>query len=114
MLNEAKARIRQLDPKTSHVLTPAKIEQMTTLLADYENFFSQLMQFKTQQRLNKTRFDSTYQVLASAIFFTTDASNLYKPLFNVNHFQESYFFVRSEVKYRSLNIACLLYTSRCV
>ena len=105
LLNEAKARIRQLDPKTSHVLTPAKIEQMTTLLADYENFFSQLMQFKTQQRLNKTRFDSNYQVLASAIFFTTDASNLYKPLFNVNHFQESYFFVRSEVKYRSLNIA---------
>ena len=105
LLNEAKARIRQLDPKTSQVLTPSKIEQMTTLLADYENFFSQLMQFKTQQRLNKTRFDSNYQVLASAIFFTTDASNLYKPLFNVNHFQESYFFVRSEVKYRSLNIA---------
>ena len=105
LLNEAKTQIRQRDPKTAQVLTPPKINQITTLLADYENFFSQLMQLKTQQRLNKTRFDSNYQMLASTIFFMADAGNLYKPLFNVNHFQESYFFIRSEVKYRSLNIA---------
>ncbi|MCC6136184.1 MAG: response regulator [Gammaproteobacteria bacterium] len=105
LLNEAKAGIRQLGSKTANVLTQPKVDQIATLLAEYENSFGQLMQLKTQQRLNKTRFDSNYQVLASAIFFASDANNLYKPLFNVNHFQESYFFVRSEVKYRSLTIA---------
>lgn len=38
------------------------------LLTDYENLFSRLIQLKTRQRLNKTSFDSNYQVLASAIF----------------------------------------------
>ncbi|MBZ4194293.1 MAG: response regulator [Candidatus Contendobacter sp.] len=105
LLNEAKAHVRQLAPQTANVLTQPTVDQIETLLAEYENAFSQLMQLKTQQRLNKTRFDSNYQVLASAIFFVADANDLYKPLFNVNHFQESYFFIRSDVKYRSLNIA---------
>ncbi len=105
LLSAAKAGIRQLDPDTSNVLTQGKIDEISTLLAEYENLFSQLIQFKTRQRLNKTNFDSNYQVLASTIFFAQNAGALYKPLFNVNHFQESYFFTRSEVKYASLGIA---------
>ncbi|QQS55568.1 MAG: response regulator [Candidatus Competibacteraceae bacterium] len=105
LLNQAKANIRQMDPRISSVLDPPKIDEITTLLAKYENLFSQLTQLKTQQRLNKTNFDSNYQVLSSTIFFIPNASPLYKPLFNVNRFQESYFFVRSEVKYRGLIIA---------
>ncbi len=105
LLNEAKANIRQMDPQISSVLDQPRIDEITTLLVDYENLFSQLSQLKTQQRLNKTSFDSNYQVLSSSIFFIPNAGSLYKPLFNVNRFQENYFFARSEIKYRSLNIA---------
>ncbi|RUQ38805.1 MAG: response regulator [Candidatus Competibacteraceae bacterium] len=105
LLNEAKASIRQLDPRISELLPRHTLEQINTLLTDYENVFSQLTQLKTQQRLNKTRFDSNYQVLASTLFFIPEASALYKPLFNVNRFQERYFFTRSQIKYDSLNLA---------
>ncbi len=105
LLNEAKANIRQLDPDVSNILARDKIDEISTLLSEYENLFSQLIQFKNQQRLNKTNFDSNYQVLASTIFFAPNVTALYKPLFNVNHFQENYFFSRSEVKYASLGIA---------
>ncbi|MDG4554952.1 MAG: response regulator [Candidatus Competibacter sp.] len=105
LLNEAKANIRQMDPRISSAPNPSRIDEITTLLTEYENLFSQLTQLKAQQRLNKTNFDSNYQVLSSTIFFIPNAGPLYKPLFNVDRFQESYFFARSEVKYRSLNIA---------
>ncbi|MDZ7622295.1 MAG: ATP-binding protein [Candidatus Competibacteraceae bacterium] len=107
LLNEAKTAIRRLDPGTSSVLTAEKIEAIVALFAKYETLFSQLVQLKTQQRLNKTNFDSNYQMLASAIFFSPDAdpATLYKPLFNVNRFQESYFLARSEAKHGSLVIA---------
>ena len=105
LLNEAKVHISHLDPKVSSVLTRSKIDEISTLFSEYESLFSQLIQLKTQQRLNKTSFDSNYQVLASAIFFAPNANALYKPLFNVNHFQENYFFARSELKHDSLNIA---------
>ena len=47
LLSAAKAGIRQLDPDTSNVLTQGKIDEISTLLAEYENLFSQLIQFKT-------------------------------------------------------------------
>ncbi len=107
LLGEAKTGIRQLDPGISNFLAAEKIERIAALFARYEALFSQLMQLKTQQRLNKTSFDSNYQMLASIIFFAPDAeaNALYRPLFNVNRFQESYFLARSEAKHGSLLIA---------
>ncbi|NJM12349.1 MAG: HAMP domain-containing protein [Synechococcaceae cyanobacterium SM1_2_3] len=105
LFNQAKASIRQLDAETADAITPQRITDIATQFTEYENLFSKLTQIKTQQRLNKTSFDSNYQVLASSLFFSPDASTLYKPLFTVNRFQESYFLGRSEVRYGSLTIA---------
>ena len=105
LLSLAKAGINQIGPRISSALTPPELGQITTLLTDYDNLFGQLIQLKTQQRLNKTSFDSNYQVMASIIFFVPEGSVLYKPLFNVNRFQESYFLGRSEARHGSLSIA---------
>jgi len=105
LFNQAKASIRQLDPKTADAITPQRITDIAGQFAEYENLFSRLTQLKTQQWLNRTSFDSNYQVLASSLFFSPDASTLYKPLFTVNRFQESYFLGRSEVRYGSLTLA---------
>ena len=105
LFNQAKASIRQLDAETADAITPQRITDIATQFTEYENLFSKLTQLKTQQRLNKTSFDSNYQVLASSLFFSPDASTLYKPLFTVNRFQESYFLGRSEVRYGSLTLA---------
>lgn len=105
LLNQAKAGIRQLDPRTSDAITAQRIDDIAKRFAEYESLFSRLTQLRTQQRLNKTNFDSNYQVLASSLFFSPEASALYKPLFTVNRFQESYFLGRSEPRYGSLVIA---------
>ena len=104
LLKEVKAKIGRLDPSVSSVLTRNKIDEISTLLSEYEKLFDQLMQRKTGQRLNKADFDSNFQALVSTVFIAPKALALYKPLFIVNHFQESYFLSRSEAKYANLNI----------
>jgi signal transduction histidine kinase/CheY-like chemotaxis protein len=104
LLKEVKAKIGRLDPSVSSVLTRNKIDEISTLLSEYEKLFDQLMQRKIGQRLNKTDFDSNFQALVSTVFIAPKAGALYKPLFIVNHFQESYFLSRSEAKYVNLNI----------
>lgn len=105
LLNKVKVDLRQENPDIAGMLPESKTKEIIALFSKYEVLFNQLTQLKTQQRLNKTNFDSNYQVLASSIFFTQNSNALYKPLFNVNRFQESYFVARSETKYTSLNIA---------
>jgi len=105
LLNEARDSLRQMDPRVSSALTAKTMADIATLFAEYETLFSRLTQLKTQQRLNKTNFDSNYQVLASTLFFQPDSSPLYKPLFNLNRFQEGYFLGRSEVRFGSLTLA---------
>ncbi|MCP5126533.1 MAG: response regulator [Gammaproteobacteria bacterium] len=105
LLNKVKTDLRQENPDIAGMLPKPKVKEIIELFSKYEILFNQLIQLKTQQRLNKTNFDSNYQVLASSIFFTQDSNALYKPLFNVNRFQESYFIARSEAKFTSLNIA---------
>ncbi len=50
LLSAAKTAIRLLDLNVSDVLTQAKIDDISALLADYEKLFSGLIQLKTQQR----------------------------------------------------------------
>ena len=105
LLNEARDNLRQMDPRVSSALTAKTMSDIATLFAEYETLFSRLTQLKTQQRLNKTNFDSNYQVMASTLFFQPDSGPLYKPLFNLNRFQEGYFLGRSEVRFGSLTLA---------
>ncbi len=105
LLGQAQTELRRFNAQPSAAPALDKLAEISALLADYDRLFSQLVQLKTQQRLNKTHFDSNYQVMASSIFFASDAEGLYKPLFNVNRFQESYFLNRSEIRRYSLNLA---------
>ena len=105
LLSQAQTELRHFHARPSATPALDKLAEISALLADYDRLFSQLVQLKTQQRLNKTHFDSNYQVMASSIFFASDAEGLYKPLFNVNRFQESYFLNRSEIRRYSLNLA---------
>ncbi|MCP5158002.1 MAG: response regulator [Gammaproteobacteria bacterium] len=105
LLNGVKNNLRQRNWEASSVLTLSKIEEITALFSRYEMLFSRLVQLKTQQRLNKAHFDANYQVLASSVFFLQKTTALYRFLFNLNLFQESYFLGRSEAKFSSLNMA---------
>ncbi|MBL8251501.1 MAG: hypothetical protein JNK31_07520, partial [Candidatus Competibacter sp.] len=50
LLSAAKTAIRLLDVNISDVLTQAKIDEISALLADYEKLFSQLIELKNPQR----------------------------------------------------------------
>ncbi|MBL8258311.1 MAG: response regulator [Candidatus Competibacteraceae bacterium] len=54
LLSASKTAIRLLDLNISDVLTQAKIDEISALLADYEKLFSQLIQLKTSQHARAT------------------------------------------------------------
>lgn len=70
-------------------------------LTRYEEDFNQIVQYLTNQRLNRTRMDTAYQSLASNVLGSNRAS-VFKPLFNLTHFLTSYRIDKRESEYRAL------------
>ncbi len=89
-----------------HVLEPEvsvgeKPESILKLLAGYEEDFNHIIQFKTEQRLNRTRMDTGYQSLVFSVL-RSDRPLLFKPLFNLTHFLTSYRIDRRASEYQAL------------
>lgn len=100
-IQEIKERIAAFDPGQFTAEFSEKPTEITALLAQYEGAFNHLMQFETEQRLNRTEIDSTYQVLASTILMDKD-SDLLKPLLNLNRFLTAYLQNRRESEFKAL------------
>jgi len=80
-----------------------KIQQISALLAQYENDFSRLMQIETDRRLNRTQLDSNHQALSSAILMNKDVE-LLKPLLNLDKFLGLYLQNQRESEYKALRM----------
>ena len=77
--------------------------KISSLLTQYEESFYRLMQFNTEQRLNQTQIESTYQVLSSTILLSQDLE-LLKPLLNLNRFLDRYFSSHKDSEYKALRM----------
>ena len=62
-----------------------KLEQVLVSLVKYEEEFNRIIQSKTEQRLYRTRMDTSYRSLVSSVL-RSNKTNLLKPLFNLTHF----------------------------
>lgn len=78
-----------------------KTDMILDNLTRYEEDFNQIVQYKTEQRLNRTRMDTGYQSLASNVL-RSDRSIFLKPLFNLTHFLTSYRIDRRQSEYQAL------------
>lgn len=79
------------------------IDRISSDLNQHESDFDEIIQLKTEQRLIRTIFDSTYQSLVSTILMS-DESGLLKPLFNLAHFHQKYLEGHRDSELQALNL----------
>ena len=90
-------RNRFQDPFTSEKT------RIVRLMEEYRDSFDRLMQLQTELRLNRTKIDSNYQVLAS-IFLMADEPSLIKTLHNLNRFMGGYLTSRRDSEYKAFRM----------
>ena len=80
-----------------------KLEQVLDGVTQYEEDFNKIIQLKTEQRLHRTRMDTSYRSLVSFVL-RSNKTVLLKPLFNLTHFLMSYRIDRLESEYQALKV----------
>jgi len=80
-----------------------KTEPVIEVLARYEKAFNRLIQLETDQRLCRTKVDSSFQVLSSSILRTNEFT-LLKPLLNLDRFLDRYIHNKANSEYQALQM----------
>jgi signal transduction histidine kinase len=79
------------------------LTDISLLVTQYEKEFNRIIQLRTEQRLGQTLLDSDYQSLTSNVLRSNEVS-LFRPLFNLSHFQKNYLSNHRESEYHALNV----------
>lgn len=85
-----KKKIKDLEPSLFGAHFQHKVRQIDRLLTLYEKSFSNIIQLKTEQHLNRTNCHSSYEALVSSILMSNEPG-LIKLLFSLSRLQEVYF-----------------------
>lgn len=103
LLSRMKAQISDLENEPFASPRKSQLDLTLQLLGQYEQSFNELIQINTEQRLQATRLDSSYQSLASSILSIRDTS-LLKPLFVLTQFQMNYRDNHRQSEYKALQV----------
>jgi signal transduction histidine kinase len=103
LLGKIKSYLAALNRKPLDANIKSRIPKVGDYLSQYEADFNRIIQLKTQQRLNRTVFNSNYQSLASSVFRSNEP-HLLKPLFNLAHFQSGYLAGHRQSEFQALKI----------
>jgi len=96
-------RLRALYGKPISKSVQKKLEQVVTGLTQYEKDFNKIIQSKTEQRLHRTRMDTSYRSLVSFVLRSNN-TELLKPLFNLTHFLIGYRTDSRESEHQALEL----------
>jgi signal transduction histidine kinase/DNA-binding response OmpR family regulator len=88
-----------------------KTKPVNEVLSRYERAFNRLTQLETDQRLCRTKVDSSFQVLSSSILRTNDSS-LLKPLLNLDRFLDRYIHNKASSEYQALQMVFSFFTKK--
>jgi two-component system cell cycle sensor histidine kinase/response regulator CckA len=103
VVEQMRNRLKALHGKPLSISVRGKLEQVLISLAQYEEDFNKIIQFKTIQRLHRTRMDTSYRSLVSFVLRSNE-TDLLKPLFNLTHFLISYRIDRWESEHQALKL----------
>ena len=103
IMAQMKSQLSTARTRSQGTFIPRELERVVKLLAAYEQDFNQLIQLNTDQRLQRTRLDSSYQSLASSIL-AVGSLNFLKPLLVATHFQMGYVSNHQQTEYRALQV----------
>lgn len=101
VMDQFRKRISNIPHMEPDISVNKKTGLVLKTLTRYEEDFNQIVQYMTDQRLNRTRMDTAYQSLASNVLGSNQTSVL-KPLFNLTHFLTSYRIDKRESEYQAL------------
>jgi len=104
LLEQMRKRLMVLNGKPVSVDIKEKLEKASKLLTEYEKDFNRIIQLKTEQRLDRTRMDSSYRSLSSNVL-RSDETSLLRPFFILTHFQKGYRIFHKETEYQALKVA---------
>jgi len=100
---QMRKQLQELANKQLSMSIKEKLKQIEESLTQYEKDFNQIIQSKIEQRLHRTRMDTSYRSLASFVL-RSDETILLKPLFNLTHFLIDYRVFHLESEYRALKV----------
>jgi len=103
LMAEMKSQLSILKIRSPENYISRDLEEVAKILSSYEQNFNQLNQLNTDQRLQLTRLESSYQSLASSIL-DTGKLNFLKPLLVITHFQIGYVRAHQQTEYQALNV----------
>ena len=104
LLEQLRKRLMVLGSKPVSVDIKEKLEKVLKFLTEYEKDFNRIIQLKTEQRLYRTRMDTSYRSLSSNVLRSSE-TRLLKPFFILTHFQKGYRIFRRETEYQALKVA---------
>ena len=96
-------RLIALQRKPLSISVQKKLALVFKGLTQYEEDFNKIIQSKTEQRLHRTRMDTSYRSLASFVL-RCNKTDLLKPLFNLTHFLIGYRIDRRESEHQALKL----------
>ena len=103
IMAEMKSQLSILRNRSPENYISRDLEEVAKILSSYEQNFNQLIQLNTDQRLQLTRLESSYQSLASSILDTRKL-NFLKPLLIITHFQIGYVRAHQQTEYQALKV----------
>ncbi len=103
IMAQMKSQLSTLRSRSFVTSIPQELQRVDKTLSIYEKDFNQLTQLNTDQRLQRTRLDSSYQSLASSIL-GSGKLNLLKSLLIVNRFQMGYVSNHQKTEYQALQV----------
>jgi signal transduction histidine kinase len=102
-MEQMRNRLTALQGKPLSISVHRKLAQVMADLTKYEEDFNKIIQSKTEQRLHRTRMDTSYRSLASFVL-RSNKPDLLKPLFNLTHFLIGYRIDRRESEHQALKL----------
>jgi len=103
VVEQMRNRLKALHSKPLSISVQGKQEQVLKSLTHYEEDFNKIIQSKIEQRLHRTRMDTSYRSLVSFVL-RSNKTDLLKPLFNLTHFLISYRIDRRESEHQALKL----------
>ncbi len=103
VMEQIRNRLMTLQGKSLSKSVLGKLAQVLDDLNRYEEDFNKIIQSKTEQRLHRTRMDTSYRSLASFVL-RSNKPDLLKPLFNLTHFLIGYRIDSRESEHQALKL----------
>lgn len=100
-ISSIKAELKDLEGVKTNDAIQSKLHTIGVSMLGHEKIFNEARQLKTTWNLHRTNLNTSYRSLISNVL-NNDMDQLFKPLFNLNHFFNVYIMQQDEPVYRSL------------